>query len=584
MAIQIRKAQLNKLIKLAEGGEATIYSYDKNTVLKIFKNPAVLPVKEQKVKAMLGKKSRGDLAILPMDTVMMDNKFVGYQMPIVVCGEPLHSFTKARFVRDHSFTNLDALQIISQLAHAIDDVHNAGFIIGDVSDNNFMASIEPGHQIHLIDTDSWGINGLAPDAYTETFTPPEAYNAKKGMRLTEETDNFGFRVLAFNVLTRIHPFGGNYKKTPNMNTVERIKNKLSLLGSHDIVYNDALFNWSWMSPNLLETMKDAFEGDRRDAITDELDDQLAHSKLCKVHNLYYYDCYTDCPLCSGVAKLKQVTQVVVATTATGPKVVLAFSDPNVHIMLDQNTYFDTSGNIVYIPTGKSFPRRSNTRMHFASGGRYLISMLRSKLIIQNDEGAEVAEIERMTNSSYAIEGASVLFVDRGDLLHRMLLSVAGLQDEVLFQASNPLLALNELGEHFVVNRYHDRIMVSYKDHDVEITGTPQIREYAIKFDAVTKTWVFIYEESSGAFRTMVFGANGKEYDDNIVRYSAVPLSNIAYRNGTVYDPGIKAFTGTNLKKGSSKVFQCDAVDETCMLRLDGNSFIIVGDTTVQRFG
>ena len=190
----------------------------------------------------------------------------------------------------------------------------------------------------------------------------------------------------------------------------------------------------------------------------------------------------------------------------------------------------------------------------------------------------------MANSSYAIEGASVLFVDRGDLLHRMLLSVAGLQDEVLFQASNPLLALNEFGEHFVVNRYHDRIMVSYKGHDVEITGTPQIREYAIKFDAVTKTWVFIYEESNGAFRTMVFGANGKEYDDNIVRYSATPLSNIAYRNGTVYDPGIKAFTGTNLKKGSSKVFQCDAVDETCMLRLDGNGFIIVGDTTVQRFG
>ena len=93
------------------------------------------------------------------------------------------------------------------------------------------------------------------------------------MRLTEETDNFGFRVLAFNVLTRIHPFGGNYKKSPNMNTVERIKNGLSLLGPHDIVYNEALFNWSWMSPKLLETMRGAFEGDRRDAITNELDEQ-----------------------------------------------------------------------------------------------------------------------------------------------------------------------------------------------------------------------------------------------------------------------------------------------------------------------
>ena len=36
MAIQMTKTQLNKLAKLAEGGEATIYSYDKGTVLKIF--------------------------------------------------------------------------------------------------------------------------------------------------------------------------------------------------------------------------------------------------------------------------------------------------------------------------------------------------------------------------------------------------------------------------------------------------------------------------------------------------------------------------------------------------------------------
>ena len=583
MAVRINKAQLNKLAKIAEGGEANIYSYTKDTVLKIFKNPAILPIKEQKVNAMLGKKSRGDLAILPTDIVTIDGKFAGYQMPVVEGGEPLHSFTKARFVRDHGFTNLDALQIVAQLSHAVDDVHDAGFVIGDVSDNNFMASIEPGHQIRLIDTDSWGINGLAPDAYTETFTPTEAYNGKKSMKLTEKTDNFGFRVLAFNVLTRIHPFGGNYKKSPNMNTVERIKNGISLLGPHDIIYNDNLFNWSWMSPKLLDTMKDAFEGDRRDTITGELDDQLAHSKLCKVHNLYYYDRYTDCPLCSGIAKIRQITQVVVRAADTGPKVVLAFSDPKVHMMLGPDTYFDTSGNIVFAPSGKSFPRRSNARMYFASNGRYLISILRSKFIIENDEGV-VAEVERMTNSSYATEGASVLFVDHGDLLHRMLLSVAGLQDEVLFQASNPLLALNELGEHFVVNRYHDRIMISYKGYDVEIMGTPQIREYAIKYDAATKTWLFIHEEASGAFRSMIFGENGKEYDDNIVRYSATPLSNVAYHKGTVYDPGIKSFTGTNLKKGTSKVFQCDVVDETCMLKIDGKGFIVVGDTKVYRFG
>ncbi len=585
MAIQTTKAQLKKLNKLAEGGEAIIYSYDHNTVLKIFKDPAVLPIKEKKVAAMVGKKSKSGLAILPMDIVTINGKFIGYQMPMVACGEPLHSFTKARFVRDHGFTNLDALQIIAQLSHAIEDIHAAGFVIGDVSDNNFMASVEPGHAVNLIDTDSWGINGLSPDAYTETFTPPEAYNSRGGMKLTEQTDNFGFAVLAFNVLTRIHPFGGSYKKDPNMNTVERIKHKYSLLGSHDIIYNDSLFNWSWMNPDLLESFKKTFESSERKTITSELDEQLNHSKLCKIHKLYYYDRFTDCPLCSGVAKLKQVAQVAIVTpTITGPKVILVFSNPDVHMMLKSDTYFDTKGNIVYIPSGLSLPRQKNTRMHFASNGRFLVSMFNSRFTIQDTTGKEISNIERMTNSSYAIEGANLLYVDNGDVLHKMLLSSAGLQEEVLYQASNPLLALNERGEHFVINRYQDRIMASYKNNDVELIGSPKITEYAIKFDSVTNTWFFIYEQSNGSFRTIVFGENGKEYDDTSIRYNAAPLSNIAYFNGTVYDPGIKSFTGTNLKKGASKTFQYDIINETCALKRDNTGFTIITDTEVYKIG
>ncbi len=580
MAIQTTKAKLGRN-KLFEGGEAIIYAYDQDTVLKVFKDPNILPTKEKKVNAMLGKKSRNNLAVLPMDTVTIGGKFVGYQMQ-KVSGEPLHSFTKARFVRDQGFTNLDALRIATQLGHAIEDVHNAGFVIGDVSDNNFMASLDPGHQIHLIDTDSWGINGLQPDAYTETFTPPEAYTGGH-MKLTEETDNFGFAVLAFNILTRIHPFGGSYKKDPNMNTVDRMKKGLSLLGKHDIIYNDSLFNWNWMSPDLLKALLGIFEGGKRDVISAELDEQLAHSKLCKVHKLYYFDGYADCPICSGKAMLKKITPVVV-TTAAGPQVVLVFSDPSVHIMLTKDSYFDTSGNIVYKPTGKSFARISRARMHFAAGGRYLVSMTNAKAIIRNCNDNTETEFDRMINSSYAVEGANVLYLDSSDQLHKLLLSSIGLQDQTLFQASNPLLSLNELGEHFVVNRYTDRIMVSYPGHDVEIPKVTRIREYAIKYDAITKTWLFIYERSNGSFRTMVFGEHGKEYDDTSVRYTATPLSNIAYHNGTVYDPGIKAFTGTNLKKGASKIFQCDVVDETCMLKREDKCFYIIGDTTVHRFG
>ena len=132
--------------------------------------------------------------------------------------------------------------------------------------------------------------------------------------------------------------------------------------------------------------------------------------------------------------------------------------------------------------------------------------------------------------------------------------------------------------------YREQKGISKDGHDVEMPNVPPIKEYAIKYDAVTKTWLFVYEKPNGAFRSMVFGTNGKEYDDDTVRYSATPLSNICYSNGTVYDPGIKSFTGTNLKKGSSKIFQCNEVDETCRLKFEKGGFTIVSDTAVYRFG
>ena len=580
--MKISKSQLGHLPKLAEGGEATVYSY-KGAALKVFKDPKVLPAKEQKVKYLL-KAPKIPAVIRPTEPVTTGGAFIGYLMPEITSGEPLHSFTKARFVRDHGFTNRDALEIVTKLGAAIEEVHQHGFIIGDVSDNNFLTTLDDRHEIFLIDADSWGINGLPPNAFTETFVPPEAYGAHH-MDLTEKTDSFGFAVLAFNLLTRIHPFGGSYKPQPNLNTAERIKSGLSLLGGHDITYNDRLFNWSWMSPDLAKVLEKTFEGDRREPITDELKDQLAHSKYCGVHKLYYYDRYTDCPLCAGVAKLKKVIPAVVIPTATGPKVVLIFSDPAIHLLLDENSYFDTAGNFVYRPTGTKVPREKGTRMYFASNGRYLVTCFKSYFKIQEVGETEEVVIDRLLSSNFAVEGASILYVDRGGQVHKLFLSAIGFQDELLFPTVNPLLALNSLGEYFVASQYPDRLVISLKGRDIEVEHVTKIREYAIKYDQRTKTWLFIYEKPNGAFRTMVLSVeNGILYDDDRLRYSATVLSNVCYHGGTVYDPGNRAFTGTNLLRGTSKTFPCDVVDEASSLEFDGKGFLILGGTTIHRFG
>ena len=224
-------SRFESLKKLAEGGEAIIYEYDDKRVLKIYKSNVDLTRKEQKVNYFISIKQQfSPNVIVPEEVVLVKGKFVGYAMRKLIGSEDLHMLTKPKYLTTAHLTNQDVLQIVTNLGTNLQKLHSAGVIVGDISDYNFQMS---GKSCYFIDVDSWGVDGkFTPDAYTELFTCPDSYAPNGSILFSKENENYNFALLAFNMLTRIHPFGGTYLPDKDLSTVDRMKRKLSLLGVH----------------------------------------------------------------------------------------------------------------------------------------------------------------------------------------------------------------------------------------------------------------------------------------------------------------------------------------------------------------
>ncbi len=90
------------------------------------------------------------------------------------------------------------------IARAVAAVHAAGVLVVDLSDVNVLvetSSLRPA----LIDCDSWQTPGHPATAITPAITDPLAAGC-----WSEGSDWFSFAVLAFSLLTGIHPFRGKH--------------------------------------------------------------------------------------------------------------------------------------------------------------------------------------------------------------------------------------------------------------------------------------------------------------------------------------------------------------------------------------
>ena len=586
MAINFNsRSRIESLNKVAEGGEATIYEYDSKRVIKVFKLNVDLAQKNKKVNYFISIKDQLPKNVIgPEEVVTLQGKFVGYAMRNLVDAEDLHMLTKPKFLAAAHLSNQYVLQIITDLGKDLGKLHSIGIIVGDISDYNFQIN---GKCDYFIDVDSWGIEGkFTPDAYTELFTCPDSYSSNSNLKFSMENENYNFAILAFNMLTRIHPFGGTYLPDKNLSTIERMKRKISIVGKYqgDIKIPKIIGSWKWMSPQLEKDFLEIFEQGKKIDITADLQELLKNMKYCSTHDIYYYSKFNECPLCNGNAKVKTAPVVARGTqTANRPQITVIFAGSDCAYILSNVHYLNKGNEAVHFKTGRKFAVERGKRVDFSNDGKVVFVTDDDSIQVYDENNQVTATIECMHKSNYLVKDRNLYYVDKGNNLVRLSITKSGNMPNYLGQVYNPFFEVSDDGKVFIVSMYPKTAIITTQDYTFEVDYNGKINEYAIKYDRTTQKWLFVYQLSNGKYRTIVFNKTRIEYDEDVVMYNAQPLGNIDFCNNIIYDPADGKIIGTNIVKNIAKEFNCSIVDESSKLQFTGRGFKIYNQNNIYNY-
>ncbi len=181
------------------------------TVMKIYHHPtarhadklrALLPLAKRLPPNVLGPRA---LATNPAGEV------VGYEMPKLPPGtRPFKQFASLRDCQAHGYTLAHAVVRLRQAHAALQQIHAAGFIVGDLNDGNlFFHPQQLG--VWWVDVDSYQFGPHPCPVAMLTFLDPRLYGTPDFAArpcFTADTDWYAFTTLAVKTLLHAHPYGG----------------------------------------------------------------------------------------------------------------------------------------------------------------------------------------------------------------------------------------------------------------------------------------------------------------------------------------------------------------------------------------
>lgn len=108
----------------------------------------------------------------------------------------------------HSGSTKRRLLALSKCASVLSRLHSAGIVYGDVSPRNCFVSRQDSQSVSLIDADNLRLEGHkgGSSVYTPRYGAPEIVSGADSSR--PQSDAWSFSVMAFEILSLIHPFVG----------------------------------------------------------------------------------------------------------------------------------------------------------------------------------------------------------------------------------------------------------------------------------------------------------------------------------------------------------------------------------------
>lgn len=307
---------------LGQGGEARVFRHPSaaGLALKVFHEiEAHLPPVERALRERVAALRVEKLTLLtrmmprlpvnvmaPVDvlTAPKSNDVIGYAMPLVDNAEDI-AILAMKKNKAGRFDQGAVLAIFSELRALVDELHARGVIVGDMNDGNVVLTAQRTggkppthkqqsnqHSAMVIDVDSMQIGALPCPVAHERFLDPRLYGRSlvDAASFDAGSDAYALRVLLFQSLLCVHPYGGVHAKLPTL--LRRAEASWSVLRG-DVQLPRAAISPHTLSDDLLHDFMRCFDkGDRT-----PLDARLLLTRFitcaCGVQHAR-----TSCPACA----------------------------------------------------------------------------------------------------------------------------------------------------------------------------------------------------------------------------------------------------------------------------------------------
>lgn len=182
---------------LSEGGEGKIYKKGK-VAYKIYHTPTrMLPF--AKIAELQAIKSSH--VIKPGDIIYEKAGAVGYTMPFLDNTEALAKIFTNSFINRNNLQYNRLVDLVKRLKERIREVHAGRCLVVDLNEFNFLIGNNLS-EIYAIDADSYQTPSFPATAIMESIRD------RHNKHFTELTDWFSWGIIAFQMLTGIHPYKG----------------------------------------------------------------------------------------------------------------------------------------------------------------------------------------------------------------------------------------------------------------------------------------------------------------------------------------------------------------------------------------
>lgn len=232
----------------ASGGEGDIYVLG-GKAYKIYQDPAKA-IPEAKVLELAALALPN---IIKPESILLNTNStpVGYSMRLVPDSYTLCQLFPKAFKTRNNLSLDKACQLILSMRRGMRHIHDKNVLVVDVNELNFLIS-KDFKTPYFIDVDSYKTKSFNPTAIMESVR--DRHN--KGF--SELTDWFSFGIIAFNLLTGIHPYRGTYKPLAHIKDLQanldaRMMQNISVL-HQDVKVPPIIENFS----NLPKTWYDWF--------------------------------------------------------------------------------------------------------------------------------------------------------------------------------------------------------------------------------------------------------------------------------------------------------------------------------------